>query len=270
MTHSKPRITLKDFKKAVNKGMKVLHIDTENSPNLSYHFGTRDLWISEEQIIIPSQTISFQWRWEHEPKAKYVQWKRVGSPNLATGDSGFCSKTVLEVASALINEADIVVGQNLNGFDYKMLQAALKDNQLHPLENDKTIDILSLSRRSFRQEHHSLDARARRAFNKQKIKMSIGDWIDVSTQKTKVEDKMGPYGLKDVNLGRDLFHHEFEYYKNFPAKIEKIIRSFLEDPRIACPKCAARRQARFNTVPMAGSNKYTCLNCNHIFKVKKR
>ncbi len=259
---TKKKITLKDFKKAVAKGMKVLHLDCETSPLEVYTFSIGKTILGHKQIKTSSKVICVQYKWEGKSKAEYLEWERV--------EEGFDDYTMLAKVSALVSTADIIVGQNLDNFDMKVLNGRLAQHRLPPIEYENTLDILKLSRKSFRFASQKLDFRSKYYGRRGKDPMEMQDWIDVVEGHRPVSYKMGPYGCRDVLEEQAVFYSEFDYYKTLPAKIEKIIRSFLEEKRIACPKCVAQKQARFNTVPMPGSSKYTCMNCTLIFKVRKK
>jgi hypothetical protein len=225
------KITLKEFKKAVDNGMKVLHLDCETSPAVVYtHYIGSKTSISHSQIKSDSLIICVQYMWDSEKEAKYIPWEKINGK--------WDDKSALEEISNLINEADIIVGQNINDFDMKVLNNRLMLNRLTPIDNNNTIDVLKLSYRSFKKLSHKLDYRAHVLGQAGKNKMEFKDWINVLEGKVPVSRKMAPYGCKDVEETKKVFYREFEYYKDLPAKIKKIIKSYLgTEEKLQLTKC---------------------------------
>jgi hypothetical protein len=135
---------------------------------------------------------------------------------------------------------------------------------LTPIDHELTLDILKLSRQSFRKLSHKLDYRSKQTDLGGKHRMERQDWIDIVEGRKSVLDKMIPYGLKDVDDEQAIMYKEFNYYKKLPVKIQKIIRQYLIKPeKVMCLKCAARRQRRFDikVKKVANTVKYTCNGC---------
>lgn len=231
------KITLEDFIKAVKNGMKVLHLDCETSPAVVYtHYIGSKTSISHSQVKIDSKVMCIQFMWEGDKRAVYTTWEKV---NGEWDDSA-----QLDHVSQLINEADIIVGQNINEFDLKVLNNRLMLQGLTPIDNDVTIDVLKLSYKSFRKLSHKLDYRAKVLGMDGKHKMEFSDWINVLEGKVPVDKKMAPYGCKDVEETRAVMMKEFKYYKELPSKVKKVIKSFLgtEDKHqmTSCLRCGGR------------------------------
>lgn len=225
------KITLKDFQTAVKNGMKVLHLDCETSPAIVYtHYIGSKTSISHGQVKTDSKVMCIQFMWEGEKKVKFTSWEKI---NGEWDDSA-----QLDEVARLINEADIIVGQNINDFDMKILNNRLMLQGLTPIENDITIDVLKLSYKSFRKLSHKLDYRAKTLGLSGKNKMEFSDWINILEGIVPVEKKMAPYGCKDVEETRSVMMKEFAYYKDLPSNVKKVIRSFLgTEDKLQLNKC---------------------------------
>lgn len=257
-------ITLEDFLKAVDNGMKVLHLDCETSLGTfcGFQIGSK-ISVSHEQVLTAPQVMSVQYKWEGDKKAKFVEWQKVRKRTIY--DSGFCNKKMMVKVSELINQADIIVGQNLDAFDMKMLQNALKENDLNCFNYDATLDILKMSRKTFRPLSHKLDYRSKVSGGPGKIKMELQDWKDIAFNDVPISKKMGPYGCIDVDEEQRVMKDEFNYYRNMPVKIQKIVKRFLiEESRVVCPRCEKYRKPKFNVESV--KKKHKCLNCNNKFE----
>lgn len=255
----KLQVGQKELKAAIKNGLKLLFWDTETSLMEVYtHYIGQKVSISPGQIKVPSKVICIQYMFEGESKAKYLEWDR--------DSDGFNDSLMLqEFVENVLNQADIIVGQNSDNFDHKVLNFRLMLQGLPSMDDKPSIDILKLSRKAFRGPSHKLDFRSTAYGFGGKNKMEMIDWIDLSEGKTEVADKMGPYGCKDVTDTRKVFWKELPYYPRLPLKVEKVIEKFLPEIAQFCQKCADRRQRRFDVIVTkisAKRDKVECLNCN--------
>lgn len=221
------KITLEMFKKAVKNGMRVLHLDIETSLGTfcGFQIGSR-VNISYKQILTAPQVMCVQYKWEGDKKANYLEWDKVRERTVY--DSGFDNSKLLKEISKLIQQSDIICGQNNDNFDMKMLQDGLVNNNLPAFDYEVTLDILKMSRKVFRPLSHKLDSRAKKYGYEGKIEMDLEDWKDVTFNDKPISAKMGPYGCKDVIEEQKIFYREFEHYK-LPKKVISTILKFLPE-----------------------------------------
>ncbi len=148
------------LKAAIRKGLKVLHIDIETSPVIAATYGLRDTYIAHNQIIVDPKVTSLAYMSETINKCYALEWDWLGDMVITPTDvrGGGCDKQMLETFVPIANEADLVIGQNGDSFDLKILQWRLNVHQLPPLKNIITLDTLKLSRKVFRPPSHKLDA----------------------------------------------------------------------------------------------------------------
>ncbi len=292
-----PKITLKDFLAAVDAGMMALHVDTETSLAKAYVWGCGKQFVGHDQIIPGSETkiMSVQYKFEgdtevHGMVADWIEHEKFASLNaklkkqvykifgvqqmkffgiLVLDDSRILEDFVVNVLS----KAHMLVGQNLNSFDYKVMNDRMMNLQLTPLNLDLSIDILKLSRQSFRKISHRLDFRSKMMGLGGKHRMERQDWIDILEGVTQIEDKMLPYGLKDVDDEQAILHKEFNYYKRLPVKVEKTIHTFMSPVKDTpyCIQCSNRHKPKFKirVTEHKLETKYRCLNCYQKWSVPK-
>jgi len=261
------KITLKMFKQAVKNGLRVLHLDCETSPMLVYtHYISSKTSLTHKQIKEDSKVICVQYKWEDTKEARYLEWDSIG--NFKYDDS-----LMLEELGHLIEQADIIVGQNIDQFDMKVLQGRMAELGLTPLNYDLTIDILKLSRKSFRFASQKLDYRSQKYGTRGKDKMEFQDWVDVTEGKVPVSKKMGPYGCQDVEIAQKTFYKEFDYYKSLPSKVEKKILEFLKEDRPECTRCGLGHRAKYNIKKELNKKtlkeEYVCNNCDLRWSAKR-
>lgn len=282
------KLTLKDFLEAVDNGLSVLHVDMETSISQFYGFSCGDQYVGHDALVSGTETkiMSIQYKFEGDSETKYLVWDEVEHALFAKLPEtvknlikkGFKKRYMVKFGlikfddtsllrkfiTNILPKAHILVGQNIDGFDFKVLNDRIMLLGLTPIDHELTIDILKLSRQSFRKLSHKLDYRSKTSNLGGKHRMERQDWIDIVEGRVSVLDKMIPYGLKDVDDEQSLMYKEFNYYRKLPAKIQKIIRQFLVvEEKPFCLHCAKIKKPKFNirAKKLGNVTKYTCLNC---------
>lgn len=258
------KITLKDFKLACKNGLRALHFDTETSPLLAYLFQIgSNISVSHKQIKQGSgiKVISIQYKWEGDKKTKFLVWDWQGNTKGGNDES-----MLREFVDNVLSKADLILGQNTDGFDFKVLNDRLCQLRLPTLSDIPSLDILKMSRKSFRMPSHKLDFRSNRYGLGGKHGMEMQDWIDVVEGHVPAEKKMVPYGCKDVDDEQRIMYREFDYYRNLPVKVQKTIRKFLPIEREArafrphCLDCKKAKKQKFDLQHLGHKIK-SCNNC---------
>lgn len=250
------------FKEIILKGyIDVRTIDLESSPVQFWGWQTGEQYVDYKQLINMSETklITAQYMTSLSDRPKYFMWDE--------GDDTRVVKGITQV----INDADIVIGQNIRAFDLKLLQNRCRQLRLPPVNVDFNFDTTTHSRSSFRQMSHSLDYRSKQYGMSGKIKMEMQDWIDIVQGKTSPKVKMIPYGLKDIIDGDKLFWLDLPYY-NLPKttilKIRRLIAQHLFVNK--CTHCERNKEAKFDYRCINKSlNKFQCNRCEDTWMVKK-
>ncbi len=268
---------VKFIKEAVKNGMKVLGIDTETSHMIlrSFYIGPK-VSIQHTQVKVPNKVITIQYKWLHEKKAKYLEWDRIDT-KYDDSRNFDDSSMIEEFVTGVLSEADIILGQNLDNFDIKVLNERAKELHLTPLDQKPSIDILKLSRKSFRAASHKLDYRSQQQGLGGKIKMIDQDWVDIEENDVPVQKKMVPYGLKDVVDTESLMWKELPYFKDLPVAVEKVILSFLDkDVNVVkyvkkkpfiCIKCREKRRLASDCTVLKNGKDVCCNKCLHVWRI---
>jgi len=264
-----PHLRERFLKEAIKNGMKVLTYDIETSHMLvrTFYIGQK-VSLHHHQVKVPSKVITIQYKWAHEKRAQYLEWNKVDT-KYDDGRSFDDSSMIEEFATNVLSQADLVITQNGDKFDFAVLNERAKALKLSLLDQKPSIDILKLSRKSFRAASHKLDYRSHQQGLGGKIKMIDEDWVDIEEKGVPVSKKMAPYGLKDTTDTERLTWKELPYYKDLPVTVEKVILSFLTNSSLTkkedkpfCPVCAKIKKPKFNVEVKKG--KIHCLNCGEI------
>ncbi len=253
------------FKGAIAEGrIEVLLYDCETSPSKFWGWGTGEQYVSHNMLVEGTET-----------KVITSQYKRLlvdKGPKYFIWDNGDDTR-VVEETIRLVNNADIVIGQNINSFDNKVLQERAKVLRLPPINVDFPIDTLLNSRKAFKSMSHKLDYRSKQYGLGGKIKMEMQDWIDIVEGRTSPKEKMLPYGLKDIDDTEAVFWNELPYWNLPKSTINKILKlvvgmtpSKSGQNKPKCLHCERIKKPKFNVDVQTDGNIY-CNNCSEISNV---
>jgi hypothetical protein len=123
---------------------KVLYLDIETSPNVADVWGLWNQNVGLAQLRQASKTIGFGYKWRHGAKAKWV-----GIYDRETGELDQYEDMLAKV-HALLDEADIVVTYNGDGFDLKILQGEFAMAGMAPPSPCVSLDLFKIVKQNFR------------------------------------------------------------------------------------------------------------------------
>jgi hypothetical protein len=129
-----------------NDGPKILVIDIETTPMIGYFWGLFDQNIGLEQVLAGWSIMAFAAKWygEDEPMIYMDQRKNLTSKNPLTNALKLSNdKKMVRKIADLLDEADIVLGQNSKGFDTKKINSRIKFHNSRAKKKSQRIEIPS-------------------------------------------------------------------------------------------------------------------------------
>jgi transcriptional regulator NrdR family protein len=126
---------------------RILVLDIETAPLLVRSYGLWNQNISTGFIVKDWYMLSFAAKWVGEKKVHYID----------TRDTHENDYEVAQFAWNLMDQADIIVGHNLDRFDVKKLNTRFLKHDIAPLGKKKTIDTLKIAKRYFAITSNKLD-----------------------------------------------------------------------------------------------------------------
>ncbi len=125
------------------KSRKILVLDIETAPLLSYCWGLFDQNIALNQIHKDWHLLSFACKWLDDPPSKIIYADQRNAKNIEN------DKPLLEKLWVLLNDAEIVIGQNIKSFDRKKINARFLHHGMKPPSSYKLIDTLTIAKKNF-------------------------------------------------------------------------------------------------------------------------
>lgn len=122
---------------------KVLVLDIETAPLISYTWGLFDQNVGLEQIKQDWHLLSFAARWYGSPEDQIFYKDQRDAIDIEDDSE------LLKIVWSLIDEADIILTQNGVSFDMKKLNARFVLNGMKPPSSYKNIDTLQIAKKVF-------------------------------------------------------------------------------------------------------------------------
>lgn len=142
------------------QGPRILILDIETAPIVAHVWGLWENNVALNQIVSDWHVMSWSAKWLDDKKVMYMDQRNAKD---VTDD-----KKILEGIWKLIDEADIIVGQNQRAFDLKKLNARFILNGLRPPSSYRTIDTKVLASRKFKFSSNKLEYMTERLNKKYK------------------------------------------------------------------------------------------------------
>ena len=204
---------------------KILTVDIETAPNLSYHFGMRKINIAPIQVKEPGYILCICAKWAHERNVmKFSKW-----------EDG--TLEMLKQVRDLLIEADAVVSKNGDRFDLPWINTEFLLNGLAPIPTLTSIDLEKTLRGKFRFPSTAM-AYVAPAMGVGE-KMDTGGfelWLDVMAGVRRAQKKMLRYCAMDVRITERM------YLKMRPHIIQHPrLRAFGTE---ACPACGSKHSQK--------------------------
>lgn len=194
---------------------RVLLYDHEVSPTLQWAYG---IWQSNAiRVEIEPFIICFSYRWYGEKTTYNVRIALKKGDIFNPVKLNYAERIVVEKLWKVLDEADIVVGHNAQGFDNKISMAAFLRHNMTPPSSFKTVDTLKVARSVARFNSNSLDNLCKYFGIGQKTDVKHSDvWYDYLNGAKKAVTQMVDYCNQDVNLLYKLYEKLRPYVKNHP------------------------------------------------------
>lgn len=221
---------------------KILTIDIETSPNISYTWGLWQQNVSLSQLIQSSRVLCFAAKWHDEKKTTFYSEHELGH------------QAMIEAAWNLLNDADIVVSYNGPAFDIKHLQREFVQAGMTPPSPFKNVDLLRTARSQFKFPSNKLDYVGQVLGLGEKVKHAGFElWIKVMAGDDKAWQEMKKYNVQDVKLTEVLFDYLGPWIKGMP-------HIGLWTGQRCCSKCGGQ-DLRHDGFVHSGASVYARLQC---------
>ena len=262
-----PKATLKNrFSKKVitntpaNPSLKVLILDIENAPMLSYHWG---VW--QQNIGAPmrlednrSYMMSIAMKWLGEDKIHYFETR--------TEDD----KELVKETLKFLEEADIVIAHNGKKFDMKKINAYAIMNGLNPPSPYRQIDTLIEAKKHFLFERNTLAHLADALGCSPKLDHAkfkgFELWKECMAGNEEAWAEMKKYNIQDINTLEEVYLKMRPFIKAHPSLVT-MANSFEK----RCVSCGSKKihEDGYSVTNVSKFQRYKCDDCGSYSRSRK-
>lgn len=241
------------------KKLKVLYVDVETAPLLSYLWRANQQWVPHEFM----ETTYFLICWSAQFADSTKMHSGVLTPKEALAQDDI--RIAAELAD-LVREADVVVAHNADQFDLPTITTRLMLRGLEPLGPYRTIDTLKIAKRDLNMPYNNLDhlAEALGLGKKRDTKFEL--WRRCIQGEKKALSEMLRYNKHDVVLLIGVFDKMKRYVRNLTRLVDAE-----EQDEMACPHCGSDELIGRGYYRTQASNfhKLQCKGCGRYCRLRK-
>jgi len=221
--------------------MNILYYDIETSPILSYTWGTYQTDVLS--IVTNTGLLCFSYKINKEKTV-------VISTRVST------EKRMVKMLWNLFDKADVIIGQNSDRFDNRVVNSLFIKYGLTPPSPYKTVDTLKIARKYFRFDSNKLDnLGAYLVGERKKSTGGIGLWLDCMNGDEKSLLKMERYCKQDVDLLVKVYEKLKGWTTNHPN------HNLYHGTTHECPVCGKSTHKRGFMYTRTGKyQRYQCTN----------
>jgi len=260
--------TVNDFLRSIDnleieeKFPKVLFIDIETSPLMAYVWGRYKQNIYQPMMISETYILTYSAKWMHKEDIifGYVSKEDVKDEN---------DYNVVKDLRDLIEEADIVIGHNLDEFDIKVIKTRMVYHNMPPVSPFKTIDTLKIVKNNFRCSSNKLnDVCEYFGIGSKREDGGFPTWKGYMSGDEVAMNTMIEYNIGDVDLLIKLYEKIKSYHKSHPN-----VQLYYDNSYdIMCPCCGSDdfvKTTKYVYTNISKFEAYQCNNCGKWFRGRK-
>jgi hypothetical protein len=250
-------------------GLKILVLDIETSPLVSYTWGLFDQNIALNQIESEWSVLSWSAKYYTDKSGvTYGPHNKIMYQDQRNEKDIRNDKKLLQGIWDLLNDSDITLTQNGVAFDLKKLNARFIMNGMKPPSPHKNIDTLKIAKKHFAFTSNKLEWMTKKLCTKNK-KMKTKKfqgfdlWKECLAGNQDAFKEMQAYNEMDVLSLEELYHHLSPWDSTLNFSL------YSDDTDIKCNCGTTKIQKRgFHYTKVGKYQKFTCLSCGSWFTGK--
>lgn len=239
--------------------LKILILDIETSPCISYHWKRWKENIGQDQAISESFILTYAAKWLDD---EFTMYSSLEGEEVSDEDDSRLVKDLHE----LLSLADIVVAHNGAKFDIPVINTRILFHHMKPPVPFKTVDTYKIAKALFRFPSNSLDSLAAYLDIGRKTKTGgFPLWRDYMKGDLEAMETMVAYNIDDVELLEEVYLRLRAWDKRHP--------NVAVNQEECCPCCGSTSIAKLpNFIYTAASkfNVHTCRECGKKFRTRVR
>jgi len=236
----------------VSQAPKILVYDIETSTMMVEVFGSGKQYIGKSNIVHPWYILSWAAKWLNSGES----FGDVVTPDEAVErDDGRVTYSLWEA----IDEADIIIGYNLFGFDIPRMNRRFLENGLKRPSHYQVVDLYRTVKNVFDFESNAMDYVAERLqLERKKQNGGWEFWRRATAGSPKDLQEMYSYNVQDLFPTEDIYFELRTWVRNHP----KIPLFELDETSEQCNFCGSTDISPTGKLWPSGLNVYQSFRCN--------
>jgi hypothetical protein len=239
-----------------SEGPRTLIVDIETSPLIVYSWGVHDQYVGLNQVVEDWYILSFSAKWKGENKVIYRDSR--DKKDISN------DKHLVEELWDLLDEADIVIGQNSKRFDIKKINARFAIHKMKPPSSFKQEDTCQMAGKHFGFTSNSLDYLTEILCTKHK-KSKHNKFPGMSLWKECLKGNMDAWKAMEKYNKKDVLCTEELFEKLSPWGVNTNINLFTDEETNLCSSCGSNDWSKNGIKPLASGlyQRYVCKCCGY-------
>jgi DNA polymerase elongation subunit (family B)/ribosomal protein L37AE/L43A len=235
---------------------RTLVIDIETAPIEAYVWGLFDNNVALNQIKTEWSILSYAAKWLDEKQVHYDDTSGRGARKVRD------DKKLMRGLWELLDEADIVVGQNHKKFDLKKIHARMVEHGYKPYSPIRVVDTTIEARRYFGFTSKKLEWMSKHLTDcpKDSHKEFPGFelWTECLVDNPRAWREMKKYNIRDVEATEKVYRRLLPWIATHPNAAVHI-----QDKEPRCPKCSSKDLQRrgFALTQQGSYPRWQCNEC---------
>lgn len=236
------------------QGPRILTFDIETLPLESYTWGLFDQTVGLNQIKTDWAALSIAAKWMHEDEVWYEDTRHKATIR--------DDKDLIAKLCALLDQADIVVGQNVKKFDLRKIRARALMHGLPPFREPLVQDTMLMARSVGSFTSNKLEYLSANLTDTPKSTHAqfpgFELWLGVMQGNQAAWDEMREYNIQDVRATEQLYLKLRPWVRTHPN-----MSHYYDDEQRRCPRCGSVNLHDNGTTFRGVSeyHAYTCSDC---------
>lgn len=236
------------------QGPKILTADIETLPITTYNWTLFDEPRALDRLVKDWAVYMAAAKWMHEKKVMIRDTEKAFDP--------YDDKEVVRWLCELLDEADIVVGQNVQKFDLRKIRARAIMHGLKPFREPQVVDTLLMGREVAQFTSHKLeylsDKLTKTKKSKHKAFPGFEMWLAIIDKNPRAYKESRDYNRDDVLSTEELYKVLRPWARRHPN-----VAQYYDDEKCRCPRCGSDKVLAGGHIHRGVSTyiEMTCLDC---------
>lgn len=267
----RPKSTINDYIKGKKReevappsGVRVLSLDIETAPAISYTWGRWKENIPSCRVIQEGYMLTWSAKWlgsdtiMSDSVHLHNTKEQLGKPH---------DREIVASIAALIDEADVLVYHNGENFDLPTIQARMAHHGLPPLHPTKSVDTLQVARKYFRFPSNRLgDLAQYLSVPHDKISTEFSLWAGCMEGDIASYERMIDYNAMDVQVLEEIYLRLRPYDRRHP---NLALHGDLVKPACVCGCTNLSPTGKVVTTGVSVFDTYRCDDCGRVVRSRK-